>query len=245
VDAIQSPGGFRFLPVDGPFSAGVAAEPGYEIVRVLAPTYTELGEGFRLVESVLQEWSRPMAALCAMELRIPRPLNRAEWEDFNAAYIAQHEAWGMRVNGRLPAARTNVAPEFDPPREPSLHAFCFTVEAQRPRSTFVISGAAEPAGTAGGPQAYWAAIAEAIDDRMSSLGVAWADATEVQFYGPRADHDVFASSELRRFKDLVRPGLRWFFSRPPIDSLHLEIDVRSLARETWALEASARRVQKS
>jgi hypothetical protein len=212
----------------------VAAEPGYEIVRVVAPTYTELGEGFRLVESVLQESGRPMAALCAMELRIPKPFNSAEWEEFNAGYIAQHEAWGMRVNGRLPAARTNVAPEFDPPKEPSLHAFCFTVEAQKRRSNFVISGATEPAGTTGGPRSYWAAIAAAIDDRMSSLGVAWAEATEVQFYGTRTDHDVFASSELPRFKELVRPGLRWFFSRPPIDSLHLEIDVRGLARQTWA-----------
>jgi hypothetical protein len=234
---MQSPGGFRFLPVDGPFSAGVAAQPGYEIVRVLAPTYTELNDGFRLVERVLQESNRPLAALCAMELRIPRPLNSVEWQEFNAGYIAQHERWGLRVNGRMHAARTNVAPEFDPPATSSLHAFCFTVESDESRTTFVISGAPEPAGTTGGLAAYWAAIVETIHERMRSLGVAWADATEVQFYGTRADHDVFESPELSHFNELVRPGLRWFFSRPPIDSLRLEIDVRGLARESWGRDA--------
>jgi len=44
---------------------------------------------------------------------------------------------------------------------------------------------------------------------------------------------VFASDGLQRLEELVRPGLRWFFSRPPITSLHLEVDVRGLTRETW------------
>lgn len=231
---MHSPGGFRFLPLDGAFSAGVAAEPGYEIVRVLAPTYTELGEGFQLVESFLQGSRRPMAALCGMELRIPRPLSRPEWEEFNNAYVAQHERWGLRVNGRMPAVRTTVAPEFDPPKQPSLHAFCFTVEADRRGNTFVISGTPEPSGTTGGLDSYWAAIVDTINDRISALGVTWTDATEVQFYATRADHAVFASPELSHLNDLARPGMRWFFSRPPIDSLHLEIDVRGLARESWA-----------
>jgi len=27
--------------------------------------------------------------------------------------------------------------------------------------------------------------------------------------------------------------LRWFFSRPPVDTLNLEVDVRGLAEERW------------
>jgi hypothetical protein len=38
---------------------------------------------------------------------------------------------------------------------------------------------------------------------------------------------------LQRFAELARPGLRWFFSRPAMDELKLEIDVRGLAREIW------------
>lgn len=234
LEVLKSPGGFRFLPTDGPFSGGVASEPGFNIVRVKVPTYTELNEGFRLVEQTLADAGRPLAALCAMELRIPKPLSRPGFDDFNRGYVAQHERWGLRVDGRLPAARTNIAPEFNPPQQPSLHAFSYTVETKEMRNTFVISGAPEPPGTDGGLPSYWAAIVGILEERLASLGVTWNESTETQFYGRRADHEVFASVGLLRFPELARPGLRWFFSRPPIEDLHLEIDVRGLARESWA-----------
>jgi len=66
---------------------------------------------------------------------------------------------------------------------------------------------------------------------MSALGVTWDDATESQFYGSRADHHLFAAQDLPRFAEMARPGLRWFFSRPPVDTLNLEVDVRGLAEE--------------
>ena len=230
---VKRAGGFRFLPVDGPFSAGVAADPGFEIARVHAPHHTALAKGFRLIEETLQGSGRPMTALCAIELRIPKPFGRAEWEDFNAGYVAQWKRWEATVDGRIPGARTNVAPEFAPPSEPCLHAFCYTAEADTRRHDFVISGTAEPEGTMGGLPAYWAAIAREIQDRMAALGVKWDDATETQFYGTRADHELFGSQGLPHLEELVRPGLRWFFSRPPIESLHLEVDVRGLTRESW------------
>ncbi|HEX6548953.1 MAG TPA: hypothetical protein VF134_09445 [Candidatus Dormibacteraeota bacterium] len=229
---IASPGGFRFLPVDGPFSAGVAAEPGFRIVRVQMPTDTALAAGFRQVERTLTAAGRPLTALCAMELRIPEPLTADGFEGFNRGYVAQHEAWGLRIDGHLSAARTNVAPEVNPPSEPCLHAFCHTVEARGDRPTFVISGAPEPPGTEGGLPAYWAAMAQIMEERMTALMVGWEFATESCFYGTRADHEVFGA-DLGHFGELVRPGLRWFFARPPVAGLRLEIDVRGLAAETW------------
>ena len=231
--SIQSPGGFLFLPTDGPFSDGVVAEPGHEIVRVRAPFHTPLEDGFRLVEKTLQAADRPMAALCAMELRIPKPLSRKGFDDFNRGYVAQHERWGVLVEGHVPSARTNVAPEFEPPSEACLHAFCFTVRGDAPQKTFVVSGVPEPPGTEGGLKAYWTSIVQTIERRMADLGVSWSEATESQIYGTRADHELFAAGGLPRFDELVRPGLRWFFSRPPIDDLKLEIDVRGLAHESW------------
>jgi hypothetical protein len=232
MDVLKSPGGYRFLPVDGPFSAGVAAEPGYRIVRVRVPRHTPLEAGFQLVEETLGAAGRPLTSLCAMELRIPQPLTREGFAEFNKGYVAQHERWGLRVDGHLSPARTNVAPELEPPPGPSLHAFCHTVEGQG-RPTFVISGAPEPPGTEGGLAAYWAAMGDIMEERMGALGVGWEDATETQFYGTRADHQLFDDEHLGHFRELVRPGLRWHFSRPPVDELRLEIDVRALARETW------------
>jgi hypothetical protein len=106
METMKSPGGFRFLATDGPFSAGVAADPGYQIVRARAPRYTPLTEGFRMVEKTLEAEGRPLAALCAMELRIPKPLNGQAFDEFNIGYVAQLRRWGLTVDGRQPAART-------------------------------------------------------------------------------------------------------------------------------------------
>jgi hypothetical protein len=235
---VKRANGFRFLPVDGPYSAGVAAEPGFQIVRAHAPHHTPLTRGFRLIEEVLRGSRRPLAALCALELRVTKPFNRTEWAEFNGGYIAQWKQWEVTVDGHIPGARTNVAPEFDPPTEPSLHAFCYTVQAEAGGHDFVISGSAEPDGTPGGLPAYWAAIATELESRMAALGVTWADATETQFYARRADHELFASQGLPHFAELVRPGLRWFFSRPPVDSLNIEVDVRRLTQESWVTEVA-------
>jgi hypothetical protein len=42
-------GGYRFLPGVFPYSAGVAAEPGFEIERVCLRRPVVLAEGFRVV----------------------------------------------------------------------------------------------------------------------------------------------------------------------------------------------------
>jgi hypothetical protein len=225
--------GFRFLPVDGPFSAGVAAEPGFDIVRVHVPHHTPLARGFQVIEQAVRRSHRPLKALCALELRVPKPFDRTEWADFNSGYVAQWKRWEATVDGHIPGARTNVAPELDPPREPCLHAFCYTMQAERGGNDFVISGAPEPEGTPGGLPAFWKAIAAELDTRMTALGVTWEDATETQFYATRADHELFATSDLPRFNELVRPGLRWFFSRPPVAGLNIEVDVRRLTSESW------------
>jgi len=230
---VKKADGFRFLPVDGPFSAGVAAEPGFDIVRVHVPYHTPLARGFEMIEQAIRRSHRPMKALCALELRVPKQYNRTDWAEFNAGYVAQWKRWEATVDDRIPGARTNVAPELDPPHEPCLHAFCYTMQAERGGEDFVISGAPEPEGTQGGLPAYWAAIAKELETRMTALAVTWDGATETQLYATRADHELFASPDLTRFQDLVRPGLRWFFSRPPVEGLNIEVDVRRLTSESW------------
>ena len=228
---VRSGGGFQFVPVDGPYSAGVVAEPGHAIVRVRAPRHTALADGFRLVEKTLAAAGRPRTALCAMELRVPRPLTRAGFDDFNRPYIAEMERLGAVVEGRVAAARTNVAPELDPPSEPTVHAFCFAIPSSVTQRTFVVSGVPERLGTGGGPAAWWNDIVATLEERMAALGVGWDDATETQLYAPRRDHAVFAAAALDRLAELSRSGIRWFHSSPPIDDLRMEIDVRALAED--------------
>ncbi len=238
MQVMKSPGGYRFLPIEGPFSgapfsAGVAAEPGHKFVRVLAPRETPLADGFRLVEQTLDAAGRPLAALCATELRVPAPMTRQGFTDFNRGYIDQLERWGLPLDGHSPVARTNVAPELDPPSQACMHAFCYTVQGDHHRPTFVISGSPEAPGTEGGLAGFWADMLKTMDERIAALGLTWADATETQFYGPRAAFELFGKQELARFEDITRPGLRWVFSLPPIDDLNLEVDVRGIASESW------------
>jgi len=224
--------GFRFLPASGPFSEGVVAEPGFAIVRVRAPLQTPLAAGYRLVERTLSDASRPLAALCAMELRIPRPLSRSNFDAFNRPYVDQMRAWNVLVDGHVPAGRTNVAPELLAPAEACLHAFCYTVPSTTARRTFVVSGVPERPGLGGGAADWWNDIVATLERRMAGLGVEWNDATETQLYAPGSDHRVFAAAGLARLAELSRPGIRWFLSRPPIDDLRMEIDVRGLAADT-------------
>ena len=53
-----------------------------------------------MVEKTLEAEGRPLAALCAMELRIPRPLSREGFDEFNVDYRAQLRRWGVTVQGR-------------------------------------------------------------------------------------------------------------------------------------------------
>ncbi len=67
---------------------------------------------------------------------------------------------------------------------------------------------------------------------MTALGVGWADATETQLYGTRADHQLFADGRLDRFAELVRPGLLVLL--PAADRHAAARDRRpGLAAETW------------
>ncbi|HJY80540.1 MAG TPA: RidA family protein, partial [Candidatus Binatia bacterium] len=81
------PGNFQFLKGIGPFSSGVVAHPGYEVVHVTFHPLPPLQRGFELVERHLQRNQRPLKALCGMELRIPQSLSRQAFNEFNQPYI--------------------------------------------------------------------------------------------------------------------------------------------------------------
>src|SRR6266850_3248259 len=136
-------GGYRYIPAVFQYSGGVAAEPGFEIVRLRFNKAMPLTEGFTFAESMIRAAGRPLTAFCACELRSPAPFTEDGFRAFNEVYAGMLRQWGLFDGTANPVARSNVCPAIDPPSEPSLHAFCFTVAAPGPAPTFVVAGSGE------------------------------------------------------------------------------------------------------
>jgi hypothetical protein len=238
-------GGYRYLPSVFQYSAGVAALAGFRIERATLARPRPLADGFALVEAHLASRGRPIAALCACELRSPEPFSEDGFRAFNRRYVAALERWGLVRDDRNPVARTNVCPAHDPPTEPSLHAFAFTMPAgRRTRPSFVVAGGGE---AREGGASYRESIVrygdtspEGIRDkvrhvvvemrrRMRALGAGWQDATAVQAYtvhdiGPLMHAEFVAPGA-------ARAGLVWHWCRPPVVGIEFEMDVRGVGTE--------------
>src|SRR5262249_21049817 len=133
--------------------------------------------------------------------------------------------------------RTNVAPDVAAPPEQALFAFAYTVPAAGATPTFVLSGATEGARLRPGetsPAALrekTADVVRELTDRLDAIGQDWAAATQVAVY---TTHDALAAVRAELVPVLgptAVDALRWFFSRPPIVGLELEIDARRLRQE--------------
>jgi hypothetical protein len=136
-------GNYFFLKGIAPYSAGVVAGTGFEVVHVRFARYIPLPSGFDAVEAHLKRVGRPRQAICGMELRSPKPFSFAGFNQFNAGYIDVLKKWDILFDGMNPVARTNIAPEVNPPGEPSFYGFSYTLPSKARRKTFVVAGAGE------------------------------------------------------------------------------------------------------
>jgi hypothetical protein len=136
-------GNYYFLTGIAPYSAGVTAEVGFEIVHVRLSRYVPLRAGFQAVEAHLRKAGRPLHAICGMELRSPKPFSFTGFNEFNAGYVDLLKTSDLLVDGINPVARTNVAPAVNPPEEPTLYGFSYTVPSNAKRKTIVVAGAGE------------------------------------------------------------------------------------------------------
>ena len=196
---------------------------------------------FDLIEQHLEEHGRPRAALCGIELRSPRPFTFSGFAEFNAGYSKTLEAWGLFVDGINPVARTNVAPEVDPPSEPALFGFSYTrpCDSSLP-PTFVVSGAGElPEGILAheaiirvgdtSPEAMIekaSFVMDLMEARLHGLGADWSGVTDVDIYTIHPLHRILQDVILKRIGSAGTLGVRWFFSRPPIEGIEFEMDLR-------------------
>jgi hypothetical protein len=217
--------------------------PGYEVVHVTLDAALPYREGFARVERHLAARGRPRTALCAVELRSPAPYTPERFGAFNAEYGALLAGWGL-LQGNGPTARTNVAPVVRPPAEPVLHAFAYTAPsaegpdgppaAEAPPATFVVSGAPEPPWLveADAPLEERARVVTALlTARLTALGAGWPAATATTLYTAEEVPGALVAALLEAAGSTARYGVNWQLTRPPVEALRLEIDVRGVRQE--------------
>jgi hypothetical protein len=237
VEAANS--GYRFMPGVSQYSCGVGALPGFAMQRVRFASVVPLKEGFAKIAEIIKQAGRPLTSFAACELRSPAPFTEEGFKAFNEIYIKTLVEWGVMKDGVNPVARSNVCPELDPPSEPGFHAFTFTTVAADAPTSFVIAGSGEsaegkasyrdhivrlgdtsPAGML--EKARWV-LAE-MERRMSAFSGGWSQTTAVQLYTVQDIHRLL-ENELGK-RGVLRNGLTWHFSRPPIVDLEYEMDCR-------------------
>jgi hypothetical protein len=238
-------GNYYFLKGIAPYSAGVTAEAGFEIVHVRLSHYVPLRAGFHTVEAQLRKAGRPLQAICGMELRSPKPFSFTGFHEFNAGYVDVLKQWDLLVAGMNPIARTNVAPAVNPPAEPALYGFSYTVRSSAKRKTFVVAGAGElpegsldPHDVVRPGESSPAAIQEKMrfviglmEGRLKGLSVSWNDVTVSEIYSVHDIHPFLETELLERQEEGGAHGLTWHYSQPPIESIEYEMDLRGCATE--------------
>ncbi len=237
-------GGYRFLPGIEPYSCGVVAEPGYEIVHVTLASPRPWHAGLLAVREYLEEFGHERHALCGVELRCPMPHSFGGFGDFNQQYRALLEEWQVLVDGVNPVARTNVSPVVNPPRETMLYGFSYTVTSELTWSTFVIAGGGElregglqresivrvGETSADAMREKATRVVQIMCERLESLGDN-DSLTTIDVYTQHPLRDIIADVIMPAIPAAARRGVNWFLTRPPVEEIEFEMDMRGVQRE--------------
>jgi hypothetical protein len=81
--ALHRTGTYRYLPAIAPYSSGVAAEPGHEIIGLRFETPPAVAEGFARLDRECAARGLPPTALTGFELRSPAPFAFGAYDEFN------------------------------------------------------------------------------------------------------------------------------------------------------------------
>jgi hypothetical protein len=241
-------GDYQFLPGIAPYSCGVVSKPGFEIVHATFQNPPPYRAGFERIARLLDVHGRPRTALSSIALRSPRPYSFAGFAEFNAEYAAILKDWGVFVDGINPIARTNVAPAVHPPTEPVLFGFSFSRPCQdNLNKTFVVAGAGElPEGvlsrdqivsvgdtSASGLEHKARFVMDLMEARLKGLGVDWHKVNTVNVYTVHSLGSLLPSVVLSRLGPASSHGVTWHYSRPPIEEIEYEMDLRGTRTERF------------
>lgn len=238
-------GGYRFLPGISPYSSGVVAMPGFEIVHASLQSPRPWHDGLHSARRYLEGKSLTCHNLCAVELRCPQPYSMEGFIEFNKEYRRLLNAWEMMVDGLNPVARTNVAPVVDPPREAMLFAFSYTRPSDLSKPTFVVAGGGElPDGDLTerrivrvgetSPEALIEkakCVAQIMNSRLQGLGGSGELLTVLDVYTVHALRPLLESVLVSWLPAIASRGVHWFYTRPPIVDIEFEMDMRGVVCE--------------
>lgn len=239
-------GDYRFLPGIAPYSCGVVARPGFEIVHCVFDRPLPYRDGLQRVAGTLAQAGRPRAALCGIELRSPVPFSFEGFAGLNREYAAILESWGIFVDGVNPVARTNVAPVYEAPREVILHGFSYTrPTSEHSRRTFVVAGGGElPEGkldaesiiargdlSPEGLETKAAFVLGLMRDRLMALGGDWPLVTAVDVYTRHSMDGIIRNVFASLLGDAWRKPLSWYVTDPPVREIEFEMDLRGVVHE--------------
>ncbi len=239
-------GNYHFLRGIDPYSCGVVANPGYEIIHATLERSLPWEQGFQHVASHLEELDLDRNALCSMELRSPTPFTMQGFINLNRDYCAVLQDWGVFVDGLNPVARTNVAPVHQPPSEPQLHAFSYVVANPHiKRKTLIVAGAGEVlegileeeriirAGDTSRESMREKAtyVMRVMEERLIGLGGSWDLIDTVDIYTIYPLVELYSQLILPQMESAVRHGSRWYYSRPPVIDIDFEMDMRGIVTD--------------
>ena len=237
--------GYAFLPGIAPYSSGVIATAGYEIVHVSLQYMMPWQEGLQAAGLWLESHGLVRSNLCAVELRCPAPYSPDGFAEFNSRYQTLLEEWKMLIDGQNPVARTNVAPLAGPPKETQLFGFSFVQSAQTSLRTFVVAGAGElphrdveqrhivRLGETS-PEAMQhkaACVLRIIRKRLECLDAIDSTTSMINVYTAHPLQPILVDAIIPAIPAAGRLGIRWFCSRPPVQEIEFEMDVRGVRQE--------------
>ena len=96
-------GGYAFIKGGLPYCQGVRAQTGYAIERVRFVLPIPVEQGFAAIDAHLATARRPRTALCAVELRSPKPFSMSGFVGFNVLALV------VLINGAELSTCTLVA----------------------------------------------------------------------------------------------------------------------------------------
>lgn len=245
----NSLGNYRFVKGIRPYSCGVIADPGYEVIHVRLKNPLPLFEDvLERIKNYLNGRQRPIQALCAMELRIPDPLSFDGFKALNEHYRTLINSYELLLGDLNPLARTNISLRNFRFSEPMIYAFSYTIPqlSENTPASFIVAGAGDLKDQTDlspesiirpndqsmeGLREKAAVVLNEMQNRLDNLQTSWDEVTCVNIYTMRNIQPLLDGNTFERIGGANMQGVHWYYSLPPITGLEFEMDIRGVQKE--------------